>query len=127
MRKLISSGSTFERSFGYSRAVVVGNEVFVSGTTGFDYEAMTITGSAADQTRAAFANISAALAEAGATLADIVRVRYYVPNPEDWEAVGEAAGGILADIRPAATALICGLVDPRMKVEIEVDARIDPK
>ncbi len=123
-RKLLSSGSRFEAAWGYSRAVVFGSEVFVSGTTGFDYATMTIADDAADQTRMAFANIATALAQAGASLADVVRVRYYVPNVEDWEQIVAVAGEILRDVRPAATALVCGLVDPKMKIEIEVDARI---
>ena len=123
-RRLLSSGSSFESAWGYSRAVVSGREVFVSGTTGFDYGTMTIAVDAREQTRAAFANVARALAQAGGSLADIVRIRYYVPNADDWASVGEVAGEILSEIRPAATALVCGLVDPRMKVEIEVDARI---
>jgi enamine deaminase RidA (YjgF/YER057c/UK114 family) len=117
-RQLISSGSEFERRFGYSRAVVEGDWIFVSGTTGFDYRAMTIAADAVTQTRQVFANIAAALAEAGAGLADIVRVRYYVPDRADWDVIAP----ILGEIRPAATALFCGLVDPRMKIEIEVTA-----
>ena len=123
-RNLLSSGSRFETAWGYSRAVVYGNEVFVSGTTGFDYATMTIADDAADQTRMAFKNIATALAQAGGSLADIVRIRYYVPNAEDWERIGAVAGEVLRDVRPAATALVCGLVDPKMKIEIEVDARI---
>jgi enamine deaminase RidA (YjgF/YER057c/UK114 family) len=123
MRRLISSGSSFEDAAGYSRAVVDGEWVFVAGTTGFDYAAMTIVDDAAGQARQAFRNIEAALAEAGATLADIVRVRYYVPDPADWPVVVPVLGEVLGEIRPAATALFCGLVDPRMKIEIEVTAR----
>jgi enamine deaminase RidA (YjgF/YER057c/UK114 family) len=121
-RQLISSGSEFERRFGYSRAVVEGDWIFVSGTTGFDYRTMTIAADAATQTRQVFANIAAALAEAGAGLADIVRARYYVPDPADWEVIAPILGEILGEIRPAATALFCGLVDRRMKIEIEVTA-----
>jgi enamine deaminase RidA (YjgF/YER057c/UK114 family) len=123
MRRLISSGSAFEAAAGYSRAVVDGEWVFVAGTTGFDYAAMTIVEDAAEQARQAFRNIEAALVEAGATLADIVRVRYHMPDPADWPAVVPVLGEILGDIRPAATALFCGLVDQRMKIEIEVTAR----
>jgi enamine deaminase RidA (YjgF/YER057c/UK114 family) len=122
-RRLISSGSEFERRFGYSRAVVDGDFVFVAGTTGFDYRAMTIAPGAAAQTRQTFVNIAAALAEAGASLADVVRVRYYVPSHADWEEIAPILGEVLGDIRPAATALFCGLVDPRMKIEIEVTAK----
>jgi enamine deaminase RidA (YjgF/YER057c/UK114 family) len=117
-RHLISSGSEFERRFGYSRAAVEGDWIFVSGTTGFDYRTMTITADAAAQTRQVVANIAAALAETGASLADIARARYYVPDPADWGAIAPVIG----EIRPAATALFCGLVDPRVKIEIEVTA-----
>ena len=123
MRRLISSGSPFEATSGYSRAVVDGEWVFVAGTTGFDYLAMTIPPDAALQARQAFANIAAALAEAGASLADVVRVRYYLPDLADWPLVTPVLGEVLGEIRPAATALVCGLVDPRMKIEIEVTAR----
>jgi enamine deaminase RidA (YjgF/YER057c/UK114 family) len=123
MRRLISSGSPFEAQGGYSRAVVEGDWVFVAGTTGFDYAAMTISEGPAEQTRQALRNIERALAEAGATLADVVRVKYYLPNIEDWPRIVPVLGEAFGMIRPAATALICGLVDPRMKIEIEVTAR----
>ena len=122
-RRLISSGSTFEREVGYSRAVVDGRWIFVSGTTGFDYKAMTIEEDPVAQTRQALANIEAALTEAGVTLADVVRVHYYVPNAADWPKVTPVLGEAFKDVRPAATALVCDLVDPRMKIEIEVTAR----
>jgi len=123
MRQLISSGSPFEAAGGYSRAVVDGEWVLVAGTTGFDYAAMTIADDPAEQTRQTLRNIEAALAEAGASLADVVRVRYYVPDAADWPRIMPVLGEAFAAIRPAATALICGLVDPRMKIEIEVTAR----
>ena len=123
MRRLISSGSPFEAAGGYSRAVVDGEWVFVAGTTGFDYAAMTISDDPAEQTRQALRNIERALAEAGASLADIVRTRYYAPNPADWGRIMPVLSEAFATIRPAATAIICGLVDPRMKIEIEVTAR----
>jgi enamine deaminase RidA (YjgF/YER057c/UK114 family) len=123
MRRLISSGSQFEASTGYSRAVADGEWVFVAGTTGFDYARMTISEDAAEQARQALRNIEAALAEAGAGLADVVRVRYYLPEAADWPRVVPVLGGVFGAIRPAATALFCGLVDPRMKIEIEVTAR----
>jgi enamine deaminase RidA (YjgF/YER057c/UK114 family) len=123
MRRLISSGSPFEAQAGYSRAVVDGEWIFVAGTTGFDYARMTIADDPAEQARQAFRNTEKALGEAGGSLADIVRVRYYVPNSGDWPAIVPVLGEILGTIRPAATALICGLVDPRMKIEIEVTAR----
>jgi 2-iminobutanoate/2-iminopropanoate deaminase len=123
MRRLISSGSPFEKEAGYSRAVVDGDWIFVAGTTGFDYARMTIAEDPAEQARQAFRNIETALAKAGASLADVVRVRYYVPNPADWPALVPVLGEVFGAIRPAATALFCGLVDPRMKIEIEVTAR----
>jgi enamine deaminase RidA (YjgF/YER057c/UK114 family) len=122
MRRLISSGSPFEAQGGYSRAVVDGEWVFVAGTTGFDYAAMTIADDPAEQARQALRNIAAALAEAGCSLGDVVRVKYYLPNIEDWPHIVPVLGEAFAGIRPAATALICGLVDPRMKIEIEVTA-----
>jgi enamine deaminase RidA (YjgF/YER057c/UK114 family) len=123
MRRLISSGSSFEAAAGYSRAVVDGDWIFVAGTTGFDYAQMTIADDPAEQARQAFRNIEKALAEAGARLGDVVRVKYYVPDAADWPAIVPVLGEAFGTIRPAATALICGLVDPRMKVEIEVTAR----
>ena len=123
MRRLISSGSRFEAEAGYSRAVVDGEWVFVAGTTGFDYTAMTIADDPAEQARQTLRNIEAALADAGASLADVVRVKYYVPDPADWPKIVAVVGDAFRDIRPAATALVCGLVDPRMKIEIEVTAR----
>jgi len=95
----------------------------VAGTTGFDYAQMTIAEDPAEQARQAFRNIETALADAGAALSDVVRVCYYVPNPADWPAIVPVAGQVFGTIRPAATALICGLVDPRMKIEIEVTAK----
>jgi enamine deaminase RidA (YjgF/YER057c/UK114 family) len=124
MRRLISSGSPFEAQAGYSRAVVDGEWIFVAGTTGFDYAQMTIAEDPAEQARQALRNIERALAEAGAKLADVVRVRYYLPDLADWPAIVPVLGEALAAIRPAATALVCGLVDPRMKIEIEVTARV---
>jgi enamine deaminase RidA (YjgF/YER057c/UK114 family) len=122
-RRLISSGSPFEAEAGYSRAVVDGEWVFVAGTTGFDYTRMTIADDPTEQARQALHNIESALAEAGASLVDVVRVHYYVPDIADWPAIVPVLGGVFGAIRPAATALVCGLVDPRMKIEIEVTAR----
>ena len=124
MRHLISSGSPFDAEAGYNRAVVDGEWIFVAGTTGFDYSKMTIAEDPAEQAHQAFRNIEAALAEAGASLADVVRVKYYVPEATDWPAIVPVLGEIFGTIRPAATALFCGLVDPRMKIEIEVTARL---
>jgi enamine deaminase RidA (YjgF/YER057c/UK114 family) len=123
MRRLISSGSPFEVEAGYSRAVVDGEWVFVAGTTGFDYAAMTISDDPVEQARQAIRNIAMALGEAGAGLADVVRVKYYLPDATDWPRIVPVIGAAFRDIRPAATALICGLIDPRMKIEIEVTAR----
>jgi len=122
-RKRISSGSSFEKLAGYSRAVVDGDWVFVSGTTGYDYRTMTISSDLQAQTRQAFANISAALAEAGATLDDVVRVHYYLADAAYFEQVAPIFGEYLGTARPAATAVVCGLVSPEMKIEIEVTAR----
>jgi 2-iminobutanoate/2-iminopropanoate deaminase len=123
MRRLISSGSPFEAEAGYSRAVIDGEWVFVAGTTGFDYALMTISDDAAEQARQALRNIEAALGEAGASLTDVVRVKYYLPDAADWPRVVPVLGKAFGGVRPAATALICGLIDPRMKIEIEVTAR----
>ncbi len=122
-RCLISSGSEFEKSTGYSRAVVDGEWIFVSGTTGFDYAAGTISDDVAEQTRQTLRNIDAALAEAGASMADVVRANYIITDGDDWPAVSAELGNTFGDIRPAATAIIAGLVDPRMKVEIQVTAK----
>ena len=130
LTRQISSGSAFEAIAGYSRALVVEHadhrEVFVSGCTGFDYTTMTISPDVREQARQAFANIAAALAQAGGDLSHLVRVRYYLTSADDWEAVAPVFGQCLSPSRPAATALVCGLVDARMKIEIEADARIAP-
>ncbi|HEX3847861.1 MAG TPA: RidA family protein [Steroidobacteraceae bacterium] len=122
-RQLISSGSQFENDIGYSRAVVDGEWVFVSGTTGFDYATMTISDDLLDQTEQCLKNIQAALRQAGADLADIVRVTYLVPNasrfPDCWPILRKYLGAV----RPAATMISAGLADPRMQIEIEVTAR----
>jgi enamine deaminase RidA (YjgF/YER057c/UK114 family) len=122
-RRLISSGSDFEKVAGYSRAVVDGDWVFVSGTTGFDYAKMSISDDVIEQTHQVFRNIEAALKQAGSTLADIVRARYIIVDEPDWPKVAPIFGQYLGDIRPASTAIICKLVDPRMKIEIEVTAK----
>ena len=123
MRRLISSGSTFEKAWGYSRAVVDGDWIFVSGTTGFDYTRMTIVDDPVAQTRQVFRNIEACSGEVGAPLSSIVRATYYVPRAADWQVIAPVLGEILGDIRPAATAVVCDLIDPRMRIEIEVTAR----
>ena len=123
MRRLISSGSTFERDMGYSRAVVDGEWVFISGTTGFDYTQMTISDNVVEQAEQCFRTISKVLAEAGSSLADVVRVRYILPRVEDFEPCWPVLRKYLGEIRPAATMIEAGLSDPRMKIEIEVTAR----
>ena len=122
-RRLISSGSTFENEIGYSRAVVDGDLVFVSGTTGFDYTTMTISDDIAEQCAQTLRNIETALGEAGASFADVVRVRYILPDREDWPACWPVLKSIFSDIKPAATMFVAELQDPRMKIEIEVTAR----
>jgi enamine deaminase RidA (YjgF/YER057c/UK114 family) len=122
-RRLISSGSTFEEQIGYSRAVVDGAWVFVSGTTGFDYATMTISPDVVEQATQCLRNIEAALAEAGATFADVVRVRYLLPDRTDFEPCWPVLRHQFGHVRPAATMLQCGLSDPRMRIEIEVTAR----
>ena len=122
-RRFISSGSTFEKEIGYSRAVVDGEWVFVSGTTGFDYGAMTISDDIVQQTEQCLKNIQAALTEAGASLADVVRVVYVLPKAEDFPACWPTLRKYFGDVRPAAMMISAGLADPRMKIEIEATAR----
>jgi enamine deaminase RidA (YjgF/YER057c/UK114 family) len=123
MRRLISSGSRFETEIGYSRAVIDGEWVFVSGTTGFDYRTMTIADGVIAQTEQALRNIADALREASSSFADVVRVRYILPNVTDFEACWPLLRQAFGDVRPAATMIAAGLSDPRMKIEIEVTAR----
>jgi enamine deaminase RidA (YjgF/YER057c/UK114 family) len=122
-RTLVSSGSTFESDVGYSRAVVDGDWVFVSGTTGLDYATMTMSDDVVAQCRQAMCNIASALSEAGAAVGDIVRVRYILPRREDFEPCWPVLKEYLGNVRPAATMIQAGLFDPRMKIEIEVTAR----
>jgi enamine deaminase RidA (YjgF/YER057c/UK114 family) len=126
-KKRISSGSTFEGDIGYSRAVVDGDWVFVSGTTGFDYATMTISSDVVEQAERCFRNIEAALREAGASLADIVRVTYIVPNAADFEPCWPVMRKYLGEIRPAATMISAGVADPRIRLEVEVTARRQPR
>lgn len=123
MRRLISSNSSFERDIGYSRAVVDGEWVFVSGTTGFDYAAMTIADGLTEQAEQCLRNIGQALSEAGCGLEHVVRVRYILPNAEDFPACWPVLRRAFGEVRPAATMIAAGLSDPRMKIEIEVTAR----
>lgn len=122
-RRLISTGSPFERQAGYSRAVIDGDWCFVAGTTGYDYASMTMPDDVVVQARNAIATIAAALAEGGFALADVVRVTCYVTDQACCDPVFTVAGETFGTIRPAATMLVCGLVKPEMKVEIEVTAK----
>jgi enamine deaminase RidA (YjgF/YER057c/UK114 family) len=121
-RKLISSGSAFEAQIGYSRAVVAGDWVFVSGTTGFDYSTMSISDSLIEQAEQSLKNIEAALAQAGSNLKDVVRVTYVLPNSSEFEQCWPVLRRYFGDVRPAAMMISAGLADPRMKIEIEVTA-----
>ena len=121
-RRLISTGSPFEKTAGYSRAVVVGEWCFVSGTTGYDYALMTMPEGVEDQTRNALATIERTLTEAGLAMSDVVRVRYIVSDWEFVDRVFAVLGEVFGDIRPAATMVIAGLIEPEMKIEIEATA-----
>lgn len=124
-RKHISSGSEFESKIGYSRAIVDGDYVFVSGTTGYDYETMSISSSAVEQAEQCFKNIETALSEAGSCIDNIVRVRYIYPNKLDFEPCWPVFQKYLANAKPAATMFVAGLLDDDMKLEIEVTARLN--
>ena len=121
-RRRISSGSTFEAQIGYSRAVVAGDWIFVSGTTGFDYASMTISDDVVQQAEQCLKNIEAALQEAGASLKDVVRVTYVLPDGALFEPCWPVLRRYFGDVRPAAMMISAGLADPRMKIEIEVTA-----
>jgi enamine deaminase RidA (YjgF/YER057c/UK114 family) len=123
-RRLISSGSTFEQEIGYSRAVVDGEWVFVSGTTGFNYQTMSISADLVEQTEQCLKNIEAALVQAGAGLADVVRVTYVLPEAGEFEKCWPVLRRYFGEIRPAAMMISAGLADPRMRIEIEVTARM---
>ncbi|MCD7058298.1 RidA family protein [Pelagibacterium sp. HS1C4-1] len=120
----ISTGSPFEKTFGYSRAVRDGDMVYVSGTTGYDYETMTMPEHAGAQAKNALATIAKALEDAGSSIRDVVRVTYYVADTAFVDDVVAAVGPVFTDIRPAASMIVCGLIKPEMKIEIEVTARI---
>jgi enamine deaminase RidA (YjgF/YER057c/UK114 family) len=122
-RRLISSGSSFEEQIGYSRAVVDGEWIFVSGTTGFDYATMRIADGLAEQTEQCLRNIAAALESAGAGFADVVRVIYVLPNASEFPQCWPILRRYFGTVRPAAMMLSAGLADPRMKIEIQVTAR----
>ena len=121
-RKLISSGSSFEAQIGYSRAVVVGDWVFVSGTTGFDYSTMSIADGLLVQTEQCLKNIESALRQADSSLNDVVRVTYVLPNGSEFEQCWPVLRKYFGQVRPAAMMICAGLADPRMKIEIEVTA-----
>ena len=124
-RRLISSGSKFEEQIGYSRAVVIGEDIWVSGTTGYDYATMTMPADVTSQARNCFRTIEAALAEGGFAMTDIVRATYYITNAADANALIAVCGEVLGSIRPASTLLVvAGLYKPEMKVEIEVTAKL---
>jgi enamine deaminase RidA (YjgF/YER057c/UK114 family) len=122
-RRLISSGSSFEQQIGYSRAVVDGDWIFVSGTTGFDYSTMTLCEGVVAQCEQCFVNIEAALRQAGSSLRDVVRVHYILPDPREFEACWPVMQKYFGEVRPAATMFSAGLIDPRVRIEIEVTAR----
>jgi enamine deaminase RidA (YjgF/YER057c/UK114 family) len=121
-RRLINQGSAFEEQMGYSRAVRIGPWVLVSGTTGFHYPTMTISGDVREQAEQALDNIAGALTEAGASMADVVRVRYLLTHRADFETCLPALRQAFEQVRPAATMQVCGLSDARMRIEIEVTA-----
>ena len=121
-RTLISSGSTFEAQIGYSRAVVAGDWVFVSGTTGFDYSNMTISDDLIEQTEQCLKNIKSALQQAGSSMADVVRVTYVLPDASQFESCWPVLIKYFGDVHPAAMMISAGLADPRMLIEIEVTA-----
>ena len=122
-RRLISSGSPYEEQIGYSRAVVDGDWVFVSGTTGFDYATMTISNDVAEQAEQCFRNIDHVLQQAGSSFRDVVRVNYVFPDGADAPACFPVFKKYFGLIRPAAMMICAGLLDPRMKIEVEVTAR----
>ncbi len=124
-RKYISSGSAFESKIGYSRAVVDGDYVFVSGTTGYNYETMSIANDVVMQAEQCFINIQTALHAANSSLDDIVRVRYIFPDKKDFEPCWPVFKKYLSQARPAATMFVAGLLDDAMKLEIEVTARLN--
>ena len=122
-RRLISSGSKFEDQIGYSRAVVVGDDIWVSGTTGYDYATMTIRPDVVSQCDQVFRNIAAALEQAGASLDEVVRVLFIVPDPKDWEPSWPVIKKYLGRARPASTLIHTALMSPEMKIEVEVTVR----
>ena len=122
-RKHISQGSLFEQKIGYSRAVVDGDMVYIAGTTGFDYASMTIADDVTQQAEQCLRNIGWALAQAGSSFDDVVRVRYILPDAADFEPCWPVLKKYFGKAAPAATMFQAGLHDARMKIEIEVTAR----
>ena len=122
-RKAILQGSPFERDIGYARAVVDGDMIYVSGTTGFDYQTMSISDDVAEQAKQCLKNIEWALSEADAVMADVLRVHYILPDAQDFPACWPVLRACFGEVQPAATMISAGLADPRMKIEIEVTAR----
>lgn len=121
-RRLISSGSPFEAQIGYSRAVVAGPWVFMSGTTGFDYKSMTISDTIVEQAEQCFRNVAGVLEQAGVSFADVVRITYLVTRREDFEPIWPVLQRYLGEVRPACTVVVAQLLDPRMLIEVEVTA-----
>lgn len=121
-RRLISSGSPFEAQIGYSRAVVAGPWVFMSGTTGFDYKSMTIADNVLEQAEQCFRNVAGVLEQAGVAFADVVRITYLVTRREDFEPIWPVLQRYLGEVRPACTVIVAELLDPRMLIEVEVTA-----
>lgn len=124
-RRRISSGSEFERTYSYSRAIVLGNHVFVSGTTGYDYATSRLPAGAHDQTVQLFRNVETALVRAGAALKDVVRVRMYIARAEDYETIMQVFARTFANIDPTCTTVQAGLFDPALLIEMDMDAVID--
>jgi enamine deaminase RidA (YjgF/YER057c/UK114 family) len=124
-RRLISSGSSFESTYSYSRAVALGSHILLSGTTGYDYATETLAEGAAEQTRQLFRNAETAFGQAGATLSDVVRVRMYIARSEDYEPVMSVFAEAFRGVNPACTTLQAGLFDPAIRVEMDMDAVID--
>jgi enamine deaminase RidA (YjgF/YER057c/UK114 family) len=121
-RRLISSGSPFEAQIAYSRAVVAGPWVFMSGTTGFDYKSMTIADNVVEQTEQCFRNVAGVLEQAGVSFADVVHITYLVTRREDFEPIWPVLQRHLGEVRPACTVIVAQLLDPRMLIEVEVTA-----
>jgi len=124
-RRYISSGSDFEKKIGYSRAVIDGEYVFVAGTTGYDYDTMSISSNPIEQAEQCFKNIKKALLEAGSDLKNIIRIRYILPDKNDFEPCWPVFRKYLKEAKPAATMFVAGLLDDKIKIEIEVTARLN--